>query len=173
MCTVDSFKIDLNGLDNDLTVVKYRLGNDFFETVEASDVHEGELTTTLSIRKTSEFFQFDFHTEGIVHLTCDLCLDDMEQPIETDDRLIVKLGDTYREDDEMITVAEEEGILNVAWLIYEFIILAIPIKHVHAPGKCNATMEKLLQEHEAARSSQTDGEECVDPRWAKLKNLKI
>ena len=59
----------------------------------------------------------------------------------------------------------------MAWLIYEFIALDIPIKHVHAPGKCNAAMIKALEEHSATRSSDEDGA-AVDPRWSELEKLK-
>ena len=69
-----------------------------------------------------------------------------------------------------MTVAEDEGILDVAWYLYEFIALAIPIKHVHAPGKCNPAMVRALEEYSAARSGEED-EQAMDPRWEAL--LKI
>ncbi len=59
----------------------------------------------------------------------------------------------------------------VAWYLYEFIALAIPIKHVHAPGKCNPAMVRALEEHSAARSGQED-EQPMDPRWEALLKLK-
>lgn len=70
-------------------------------------------------------------------MPCALCLDDMDQPIVADQRMAVKLGDSYSEDDDLVTVAEEEGILDVAWYVYESIELNIPIKHVHTE---NATL---------------------------------
>ncbi|HEY9551581.1 MAG TPA: DUF177 domain-containing protein, partial [Prevotella sp.] len=48
-----------------------------------------------------------------------------------------------------------------------------PIRHVHAPGKCNPAMMKLLQEHSAARSSEVEEEKtAIDPRWGELMKLK-
>ena len=81
---------------------------------------------------------------------CDICLDPVEQSIETTQRLEVKLGKENSEEDDLVTVAEDEGILDVAWYLYEFIALAIPIKHVHAPGKCNPAMVRALEEYSAA-----------------------
>jgi uncharacterized metal-binding protein YceD (DUF177 family) len=95
----------------------------------------------------------------------------MEQSISTDDTLAVKFGDEYSEDDDLVTVAEDEGILDVAWFIYEFIELNIPIRHVHAPGKCDSAMVKMLEEYSAARSG-VDSEDSIDPRWAALAKLK-
>jgi len=31
--------------------------------------------------------------------------------------------------------------------MYEFVALAIPMKHVHAPGKCNKAMTSKLSKH--------------------------
>jgi uncharacterized metal-binding protein YceD (DUF177 family) len=97
----------------------------------------------------------------------------MEQPIEADNRLLVKLGDTYSEDDDTVTIDENEGVLDVSWFIYEFVMLAIPIKHVHAPGKCNSAMTQKLEELSGAARSSEEEDGTTDPRWEKLRNLKI
>jgi uncharacterized metal-binding protein YceD (DUF177 family) len=61
----------------------------------------------------------------------------------------------------------------MSWLIYEFIVLAIPIKHVHAPGKCNPAMSQVLEELSADRSSDEVSNQPIDPRWSALEKLKI
>jgi len=96
----------------------------------------------------------------------------MDQPVSADNRLIVKLGAVYSEEDDVITLPEDEGILDTSWLIYEFVVLAIPIKHVHAPGKCNPAMSKVLEELSTDRSSDEASDQPVDPRWSALLKLK-
>jgi uncharacterized metal-binding protein YceD (DUF177 family) len=118
------------------------------------------------------FFELHFLTKGFVTVSCDRCLDDMEQPIEADNVLTVKLGDTYSDDDDTVTIDENEGILDLSWFIYEFIMLAIPIKHVHAPGKCNSAMTQKLEELSGAVRSGEEGAEAIDPRWSALLKLK-
>jgi uncharacterized metal-binding protein YceD (DUF177 family) len=49
--------------------------------------------------------------------------------------------------------------------------LAVPIQHVHQPGDCNDAMMRVLSEHSAARSSDADAKQEIDPRWEKLKGL--
>ena len=119
------------------------------------------------------FFELHFLTKGFVTVSCDRCLDDMEHPIEADNVLTVKLGDAYSDDDDTVTIDENEGILDLSWFIYEFIMLAIPIKHVHAPGKCNSAMTQKLEELSGAVRSGEEEAEAIDPRWEKLKNLKV
>ena len=173
MCGLESYKIDLKGVKDETTRLDFDLNDDFFWALDGSQLEHGALHVSVSIRKMAGFFELLFHTEGSVVVTCDRCLDDMDQPIETDNKLMVKLGDTYSEDDDTVTIDENEGMLDLSWFIYEFIMLAIPIKHVHAPGKCNSAMTQKLEELSGAVRSSEEKEEAIDPRWEKLKNLKV
>ena len=167
------FKIDLKGLHEGLTTFKFKLTDAYFEAIEAPDVERGALDVTLSISRKDSFFELEFHIEGQVIVPCDLCLDDMQQPVACDERLVAKFGEEYSEEDDLVTVCEDEGILDVAWFVYEFIVLNIPIRHVHAPGKCNPAMMKVLDELSATRSGEADDRDDVDPRWEALKKLNI
>ena len=172
MCSLESLKIDLKGLKEDAKVLEFDLDDAYFRAVDGPEISKGGVHVSLAIRKQSGFFELLFHSEGTVIIPCDRCLDEMSQPIETDNRLAVKLGAEYSEDDDLVTIDENEGILDVAWFIYEFIALAIPIRHVHEPGMCNAAMIEALEEHSAARSSDEEGAEVIDPRWEALRKLK-
>ena len=171
MCSLESLKVDLRGLKDEVTTLDFNLDDTYFEALDGADVKQGSLHVSVSIRKATGFFEFQFHTAGTVTVTCDRCLDDMEQPVETDNRLIVKLGSDYSEEDDLVVVPENEGILDMTWFIYEFVALEIPIRHVHAPGKCNPAMTKALEELSADRSSDEESAQSTDSRWEKLKDL--
>ena len=173
MYSLEPLKIDLKALTEQETLREYTLDDGYFEALDGSQLEHGTLHVSVSIRKMTGFFELLFHTEGTVTVTCDRCLDDMEQSVEADNKLIVKFGAAYAEDDDTVTIDEQEGMLDVSWLIYEFIMLAIPIKHVHAPGKCNSAMTRKLEELSGAVRSGEEEAEAVDPRWEKLKNLKV
>ena len=172
MCSLERFKIDLKGLTEEVTTFDWELGKDYFDALDEAEVESGALHVSLSIRKASGFFELQFHTVGTVDITCDRCLDLMEQPIETENRLVVKFGSTNSEEDDTVIVDEDEGILDTSWFIYEFIALAIPIQHVHATGKCNPAMMKALEELSADRSGDEESSQTIDPRWEKLLKLK-
>ena len=169
----ESLKIDLKGLQEGLTTLEYTLDDTYFQEIESSEISAGQVHVKVEIRKTRMFWELMLHTEGLVTIPCNLCMDDMEQLIAADNRLVVKLGEENNEDDELVIVDEDEGILDLSWYIYEFIALAIPIRHVHAPGKCNAAMMKVLEEHSTDRSSDEESTTSVDPRWEKLKNINF
>ena len=173
MGSLEQFKIDLKGLKDELTELTFELDKDYFDALDETDVQSGALHVSVSIRKASGFFELHFHSVGTVDIPCDRCLDLMEQPVETDNRLVVRLGSTPREEDDTVIVDENEGILDLSWFIYEFIALAIPIQHVHAPGKCNPAMTQVLEELSADRSGDEESDDATDPRWEALKQLRI
>jgi uncharacterized metal-binding protein YceD (DUF177 family) len=173
MCSLESYKVDLKGVKDETMSLDFDLNDDFFRALDGSQLEHGALHVSVSIRKMAGFFELLFHTHGSVVVTCDRCLDDMDQPIDTDNKLLVKLGDTYSEDDDTVTIDENEGILDMSWFIYEFVMLAIPIKHVHAPGKCNSVMTQKLEELSGAVRSSEEEATAVDPRWAALSKLKV
>lgn len=172
MFSLESFKIDLKGLETGVTTFQYDLGDAYFSAVGGSEVGGGNVHVRLDVRRSSVHYELDFSISGTVTVACDLCLDDMEQPVEAQRHIVAKFGDECSEDENLVIVDENEGVLDVAWLIYEFIALAVPVRHVHAPGKCNPVMIKALEEHSAARSSEEDGVKAVDPRWSELEKLK-
>ena len=55
-------------------------------------------------------FEMDFRIEGVVSVPCDRCLDDVEIPIETRNRLVVKFGKEYAEESEEVVVIPEATV---------------------------------------------------------------
>jgi len=100
---------------------------------------------------------------------------EMDQEIESDNHFIVKFGKEYSEEsDEIIIIPEEEGEINIAWFLYEFIALGIPMKHIHEPGKCNRIMSKKLQKHRAVDSNDPDDvEDTEDLMMVRVPILRI
>ena len=172
-------------------VYEYKLDNEFFVNIDAPEVQRGKVDVNLSVKRTPTVFELKFHLSGVIYIPCDRCLDDMEHEINTDEELFVKLGAEYNEEsDVMLTIPEDEGELNIAWFLYEFIALTIPLKHVHPYGKCNKEMSARLYKMSARSVGDEDDvddippfideetdievsdEQETDPRWDALKKLK-
>ena len=170
---------------------EYLLDNVFFTNIGGEDIQKGKINVQLTVTKKAGVFDLSFSLNGIVVVPCDRCLDDMDLPIETTAHLIVKFGKDYSEEsDEIVVIPETEGTINLAWFLYEFIALAIPIKHVHAPGKCNKQMTTKLKKHSTKSSDDDDqsfgadsvndviitdedpDEDKTDPRWDALRGFK-
>ena len=171
MCSLEQFKIDLKGLTEDVTPLQWHIDGQFLSQLEGAQLQQADVHVSGAIRKSTGFFELMLHAEGTVQVPCDRCLEPMSQPVEADQRVVVKLGTEDTCDDDVITVDEAKALLDVSWLIYETIALAVPIRHVHQPGDCNDAMSEKLKELSAARSSDADANEGIDPRWAALKDL--
>ena len=96
------------------------------------------------------------------------------QPIENQFPMLVKFSDTESDDtDEVIFLQSGEHQVSVAKLIYEFIVLSIPIRHVHPDDEegnslCDPEMLKKIDEYRAVGSNDTD---VADPRWNELRRI--
>jgi len=172
MCNLESLRIDLKAIGEETQTLHISLDDAYFEAMEGEEVTNGNVCVEIKVKKSAGIYELDIHHKGTVIIPCDRCLDDMEQEVEADNRLLARLGEENSDDDDLITVDKEEAILDVAWTVYEFIALSIPVKHVHAPGKCNRAMIEALEAHSATRSGGEDEEKPIDPRWDALLKLK-
>ncbi len=182
------YKIPLRGLSEGMHEFKYDLDNRFFALIDdgSADVKKGNLNVTVSLIKTSVTFELNFDIKGVVHVPCDRCLDDISMEVDTKNKLIVKFGKEYSEEsDEIVIIPEEDGEINIAWFMYEFIALSLPAKKLHPPGTCNKTMTSKLNKHKV-KSSDDDMDDDMDddipldedstftdPRWDTLRGVSM
>ena len=181
----DSYKIDLRGMKEVNASYDLSVDNEFFAHIDGPEVQKGKVQVMLDVHRSVDTYEMNFTLDGTIVVSCDRCLDEMDLDIHTTGKLQVKLGADYGEQGDVVIIPEAEGVINVAWYIYEFVALAIPMKHVHAPGKCNKEMSGKLNKH-LLRSADDDdfggeaitfGEETdeaeapMDPRWEGLKKI--
>ena len=178
--TIERYIIDLKALHDDNAHFEYNVNDDFFAMLDTSEFQKGQVHVSIDVKKMVDSFDIIFQINGQVVVICDRCLDEMNQEVSSTNRLRVKFGPEYTDaGDDVVIVPEDEGSINVAWFIYEFIALAIPIRHVHAEGDCNPEMMQKLKSHlsyELAEDSDSSddlmaSEKPMDPRWNDLKNL--
>ncbi|MCQ2191999.1 MAG: DUF177 domain-containing protein [Paludibacteraceae bacterium] len=163
----------------------FEIGDDFFESLEDAEIKRGNLSVKLNCKKGTSSFVLHFDIDGTIYIPCDRCLEDMEQPISTEGELTVCFGeDRPVEDEDTIFIPETETGIDVQWNIYEFIALAIPLRHVHPEGQCDKEMASKFasimvggEDEDEANGPEDggddDGDKPTDPRWDVLKNLKL
>lgn len=188
MAKFSLYNIPLKNLSQGKHTFEYELDRKFFEAIDGDEVKKGNVTVQLSVERTSSAFDFKFHIKGVVQIPCNRCLDDMNLDIDCHNHLIVKFGAEYSEEnDEIVVIPEDDGEINIAWFLYEFIALNIPIKHVHEAGKCNKFMSTKLRKHSVGSVDADDDDapeeddeiddteinETTDPRWDALKGLNF
>ena len=184
MSKFEQYNVVLKDLNNETLVYEYTLDEEYFKKIDSPEVQKGHINATVKAKKKNTAFELDFFLEGTILIPCDRCLDTMEQVISYKEKLQVKFGNKFSEEDEIVIVPESEGAINVAWFLYEFIVLNIPLKHVHAPGECNKTMATKLKRHITKSKDddnldlEIDDEEDfsiddnhTDPRWVGFQSI--
>ncbi len=162
MSKFESYNIVLKNLTADTPhTVEYTLDDVFFQKIDSPEVQRGNVKAVVGVRKRGDVFELAFQLNGFILVPCDRCLDDMELPISYQENLLVKMGDKFSEEGETVIIPESEGAINVAWFLYEFIILNIPLKHVHAPGMCNKAMISKLKKHIARTDEEDDSDNAL------------
>ena len=170
----DKYNVDLKGMRVASLELEFDLDNVFFADIDGEEFQKGAVKAKVVVSKNRDVFDFSFALAGMVVVPCDRCLDDLTMEVDTENTLRVKLGDSYADEGDIVIVPENEGDLNIAWYLYEFIALALPMKRVHAPGKCNHEMTGRLKKHSAGADEAEESDDTqIDPRWAGLKDIQI
>ena len=69
----------------------------------------------------------------------------------------MKYGDDYNdESDDLLVIPYSDNYLNVAYMLYDTIVLTIPIRHVHPMGKCNRAMLSALHKHRSTGDEEVE-----------------
>lgn len=175
MGRLDEYRIPLRDMQTLVQQHSFVIDDAFFSAIEAPAVKRGNLSVDLSVRKNIDSFTLGFDIEGSIFVECDRCLEEMELPVSTEGELLVKLGATFSDDNDIIIIPEEEGRIDVSWYIYEFIALEIPIHHVHEDGECDEAMMDYLCRYGAEEANEETTEDTeekpTDPRWDALKKI--
>ncbi len=153
----------------------YKLDKTFFTNMENEEIREADLGVSLTVNNRGDFYELAFDIDGEVVLPCDRCLDDLRLQIKAGYDICVKYGEDYCDEaDDLLVIPQSDNYLNVAYMIYDTVVLAIPVKHVHPAGQCNRAMSAMLREHQAAGEPEAEDEEQPaesDPCWDKLKDI--
>ncbi len=170
MDKLDTYKVDLRAVTTDTLEREWHLDGDFFDGVQSTDIQTGAVDVHLSVKPVGGAFKMLFSIGGEVQVACDRCLEPMTLPVSAERELTARWGEEYEDDGEVITIPEGTGEVNVAWNIYEFISLEVPMRHVHPDGQCHGETGQLLEQY--ATGEPDSGEEpATDERWSELRKI--
>ena len=157
--------------------------DEVFDTLQA--------TVKLKFDKKSSFFILNFDIDGIVTVPCDRCGEDFELKLWDEFSLIIKLtgevnNDTHSEDSDegdVVFIPRSETVLNVFEWVYEFVMLSIPIQHIHPLNEneeptCNPKIIALLNqlsvtEEELEKRKESTDEADKKNIWKDLDKFKF
>lgn len=176
------FDIEVIKFTEGIHEIDFKIDDTFFDSFEDNElVKKGNLTTRVKLNKGANLLEMIFQIEGTVQLICDRSLEEFQHELVVEEEILYKYGSEEKEIDEnIIMITRDTPKVNVAQLIYEFILLALPAKKIHPDYKNELDeIEDAEGQYVYVESQNSEEEklteentELVDPRWEKLKNLK-
>lgn len=116
--------------------------------MENPEILSADVKAHLAVVKKNGVYDLTFTCLGSLHIPCDRCLDPMEHTVDTTYHITVQYGDRYDDvSDDLLVIPMSDTYLNVAYMLYDTILLTIPMRHVHPAGQCNRAMAAVLARH--------------------------
>jgi uncharacterized metal-binding protein YceD (DUF177 family) len=160
--------LPFSGLSLEKHLYHFYIDGKFFTEFEYTEIEQASINVDLTLDKQERMLVLDFAIKGSLNVMCDRCLDNFDYEVNKQERLIIKLGETWEEEnDDILIIPESEHQIDISSYLYEYIVLMLPIKKTHPEDnngntKCNPEIIKRLNE-----LSHTE----PDSRWDSLKGL--
>ncbi|MFH1937784.1 MAG: DUF177 domain-containing protein [Bacteroidota bacterium] len=170
MKPLDSFIIPFRGLKPGIHRYDVQIDKAFFDHFEHSEIREGALSVHIDLEKEERMLLFQFTINGQVSMPCDRCNETVLLPVSGKERLIVKFGEEFAEQNEEIQIIPElENQFDTAPFLYEYVHLLLPLKRVHPDddqGNNSCSQDMLTKLNQLLQNR------VPDPRWEKLNTLR-
>jgi uncharacterized protein len=167
------FVIPFGGLKPGNHLFSYKIDDLFFEHFEHTEIKKGSFSIEVTLEKEEKVLSFTFLISGNAEVICDRCSEPFLLPLGGTERLIVKFGDSYHEENEEVQIIPlGETQINIGPFIYEYVHLLLPVRRVHPEDengnrRCDPEIIRRIEESGAAAGAG------IDPRWEVLKKLKL
>lgn len=167
------FDIKLNILTIGLHEFNFKVNKTFFTRHINDEIIDADVEVLLQISKKETMYMLDFTLNGSLTLQCDICLDNMEYLIQTEEKLILKtINESLEQDyDNIVFINPQDQIYNIEQIIYEVLYAQIPMRKTHEEKNqaCNQEFISWLNQNKEKQMH----EQTTDPRWDTLKKIKI
>ena len=166
-----NYDVSFSGLKNGKHEFKYEIDKEFFQLFDTEqEFTNPRIAVDVLLDKHTTFLEFEIKIHGLVELVCDITNDNFDHPIENQIRVLVKFGEEYDDSEEdVITIPSTDHAFNIAQLMYENVMLSIPMKKI-SPNVSDKDLEIL--EKFSPKETEEEEEHKGDPRWDALKKLK-
>ena len=137
-----SYIVALDSMELGAHVFDFQLDDAYFSEIENSELLGGQVKVEAHLNLREYDFDLDIAVKGLVQVTCDRCVDEMDVAIDVEEN-------EWEWD-------EEPKLIDLSWLAYELIIVNLPLVHSHQDGGCNPEMDALLQDHLCAEVEEDE-----------------
>ncbi|WES95947.1 DUF177 domain-containing protein [Chryseobacterium arthrosphaerae] len=168
-----NYDVNFSGLKNGKHEFKFEIDKTFFQLFDTEqEFTNPRIEVNVLLDKHTTFLEFEIKIKGWVELVCDITNEDFDYPIENEIKILVNFGEEYDDSNEdVITIPTSDHAFNIAHLIYENVMLSIPMKKI-SPNVSDEDL-KILEQFSPKDMEETEEKEHEsDPRWDALRKLR-
>ncbi|MBY5957716.1 DUF177 domain-containing protein [Membranicola marinus] len=168
--------LSLPGLPVGVTTIETTVATKFFAQFEQSPIGEAAYEVRVFVDKKPGLYIVNVEADGWFAAACDRCLVPIRIPVETSNQYFFNLQSASKEsvedEEEVLTLEEGTVELDLRPLVYESIVLSMPMINVYECEEeeqppCDMKVLKVLQDKKKMDSDRTS------PTWDVLKNINF
>ena len=170
---MEKYQIKLAGIDEEGYAESFEITNVFLDKFLDFKITKSSLVLNVKLKKEGiTTYHLNCEIEGKIRgIPCDICAENLIIPINSQISLIVKeVGEALEATEEIIYIKPKQNKIDITYLIFEMVTLAIPVKRIHKLDKhgnstCNKEMLNLIKKYFTKKPILND------PRWDPLKKI--
>jgi len=170
-------EVKISGLKDGLHSFQFDLNDKFLSAFSHEMFKLPELQVKVEMVLSETVIKTQVLVEGSVELECDRSLDSFRHPVSTEAKHYFKFGEEEKElSDELEVILKERVSIDFDQLVFDIVSLSLPSKKLHPRFMEDAENEDIEGSVVFSTESKPDdntGNQEIDSRWAKLKELNV
>lgn len=165
----NNFVISVNGLAAGETKFSAKADKEFFAKFENCEVLDAGLDVDVNVVKTVSAVDLDVEIKGSITVACDRCSNPVAMPVATSGRFRLRPGGSsapLEDSQEEVFLDEGSDELDLSQEIYDYSLLALPLKRIHKEGECDKVALDYL-----SKGSPDESDAPVDSPFSNLANM--
>ncbi|HMQ05732.1 MAG TPA: DUF177 domain-containing protein [Saprospiraceae bacterium] len=160
MEALSHFSIPFKGLKDGIHRLVFEVEDSFFHYFSNDEIQSGHFQVVLHLDKRPSISILAFELEGKCNVFCDRCLAPIHLPVRGQFQLLLKPGEPDDSTDEVMFIKPETSYLSLAQIIYEYIMLSIPMIKTYNcdlenPKPCDVSVLEKIKDKEEHNPSGT------------------
>ncbi len=151
----------------------FKIDDAFLNNREDGMVQSADFLAKLVLNKSETMIEAELTLSGHIGLVCDKSLEPFNFPLNHTHTIYYKYGVSFEElSEDVLMVPYDTHTLDFSGLIYEFMLLALPVKKLHpkfATIELTDTQDFVYSTKRNQQDETPKGDEC----WDKLRNMKF
>ncbi|MGC9330660.1 MAG: YceD family protein [Bacteroidales bacterium] len=159
-----TYQVTFASLENGQHSFHFQVGKDLFDRFENDELYKPDLNVDVMLDKQINRLKFSIHAAGQAEIQCDRCLEYFTHYFDLDQNIFVRLAEetNFNLNTDYVTLDKDSQSIDMAYFIYEMIVLSLPLKRVHPVDEngnstCNPEVTKYIDGESEPAPNGEDG----------------